>query len=61
MEKLYYTMKMGRGRWTINYFDGQSCHKDGSPFYGMMICHNEREQKRYIKKLIAEGYRERRY
>lgn len=59
MEKQFNTMyNIGKSRYVINYHDGVSQHKDGSPFFGIMIFRNKKIFNKARKELIAEGYKE---
>ena len=42
----------------VYHHDGVSAHTDGSRFSDLTICRNKREMKRFVKKLISEGYEE---
>lgn len=54
--KVYNTLKMARGMYTLNYHDGVKVYRDGSPVFDMSIQHNEKEHKRAIKDLESRGY-----
>jgi len=43
---------------SVSHHDGVSAHTDGSRFSGITICRNNKEMKRFIKKLILDGYEE---
>ena len=58
-EKLYYTMdNIGRAKYTINYHDGISTHRDGSAFYGIETFKNKKKYNARLKEMIKEGYKE---
>ncbi len=60
MEKNFYVMtNVGKSRYVINFHDGVSAHKDGSPFYGIDICPNKKVLKKRLDALRAIGYKER--
>lgn len=56
--KTFYRMdNIGKAKYTINYHDGKSTHKDGSPFFGIKIFNNKKELIGFENKLISEGYK----
>lgn len=55
--KLYNEMRnVGTCKYVINYHDGQSLHRDGSPFFDIAIFSNKRKKDAYVRALIADGY-----
>ncbi len=57
-EKSYYQMdNIGKAKYTINFHDGVSTHRDGSAFDDIRIFHNKKDLNEFIKKLESEGYR----
>ena len=58
--KTFYTIdNVGRAKYTVSIHDGVSTHEDGSPFYGIEIFKNKKKKQAFVKKLIAQGYKER--
>jgi hypothetical protein len=56
--KEYYLMEnVGRARYTVNFHDGASTHKDGSDFYDIRIFRNRKE----VQDLVRKGYKERQF
>ena len=59
-QKLYYTMdNVGKAKYTVSKYDGESTHKDGSPFYDIRTFKNKVEYQKYLNQLHKEGYKER--
>jgi hypothetical protein len=59
MEAVYYRQdNIGKAKYTINFHDGCSTHKDGSPFFGIAIFRNLKKMKGFIKELVEAGYKE---
>jgi len=57
--KTFYEMEnVGRARYTVNFHDGVSVHKDGSEFYALRIFSNRKAKDAFTKQLRADGYRE---
>lgn len=57
MEKNFYLMfNVGKAKYCINYHDGVQTHKDGSPFYGIIIFSNKRKFMAEIKSMKKQGY-----
>jgi len=56
MKKFNLQYNIGSVRYVINYYDGISTHKDGSPFWGIYTFSNKKERDKRIKQLIKEGY-----
>ena len=60
MEKNYYRQdNIGKAKYTINFYDGVSKHKDGSPFYDIQTFKNKDSMNKFIAFLKAQGYKER--
>jgi hypothetical protein len=58
--KQYYLMdNVGHAKYTVNYHDGVSTHKDGSAFYDIAIFRNKPSMEAFINELARKGYRER--
>jgi hypothetical protein len=50
------TYNVGRAKYAINYHDGETKHKDGSPFFGTYTFKNKRKFEAAQKELIRVGY-----
>lgn len=60
MKKNYYLMdNVGSAKYTVSAHDGESKHKDGSPFYDIKIFKNKKKRDGYIKELRKNEYIER--
>lgn len=60
MKKTFYRQdNIGRAKYTISFHDGESTHKDGSPFYGIAIFRNKKKLQHFTRQLIESGYTER--
>lgn len=58
-QKLYYLQDgIGTAKYTVNSYDGESTHKDGSPFYDIHIFSNKIKRDNFVKELNKEGYKE---
>lgn len=49
---------VGRVKYLINWYDGISTHKDGSPFFGVFTFSNKKKMEARVKELISAGYKE---
>ena len=58
MKRFYLLDNIGRAKYTVNYHDGQSKHKDGSDFYAMRIFRNKKAVAGFVQDLQRKGYRE---
>lgn len=47
---------LGKSKYVINYHNGTSFHKDGSPFFDIKIFTNKTTLNLAIKELEYEGY-----
>jgi len=47
---------IGKAKYVIDYYDGKSTHKDGSPFIGIKTFSNKLKLQQAIKELKSEGY-----
>ena len=47
---------VGKCRYVVNYHDGVKLHKDGSPFYDLSIFSNRRDNDKFVKSLLRDGY-----
>jgi len=50
-----------KGHHYISFHDGIQKHKDGSEFWGLHICHNQKSRDAFIRELINQGYVEYQY
>ena len=48
---------IGEAKYVVSYHDGQSTHKDGSPFWGIRIFTNKVKLNECIKTLSENGYK----
>lgn len=56
--KTYYTqMNVGNARYVVNFHNGESFHKDGSPFFDIRIFKNKKKMDNFIKDLEQQGYK----
>jgi hypothetical protein len=51
---------IGTAKYTVSYHDGVKKHRDGSPFYDIAIFRNKKKMQDFIKKLISDGYKNKR-
>jgi hypothetical protein len=56
MKKYYLQDDIGRAKYTVNFHDGQSVHKDGSDFFDIRIFKNKKDVARFVKNLQRDGY-----
>lgn len=57
--KEYYVMEnIGHAKYTVNFHDGVSTHKDGSEFYDIKIFKNRPSMEAFIRELERKGYKE---
>lgn len=55
--KRYNTMmNVGKAKYVVNFHDGVSTHKDGSPFYGIAIFRNKVANAKFLNELSQQGY-----
>jgi len=55
--KTYYTQdNIGLAKYTVSHHDGESTHKDGSPFYGVALFTNKKKVSAFIASLLTKGY-----
>jgi hypothetical protein len=50
---------VGKVKYLVNFHDGKSTHKDGSPFFDVACFSNKKKEQAFIQKLQADGYQER--
>ena len=53
---MYLQYNIGKVKYAINYHNGVSTYKDGSPFYGIMIFSNKKKFETAQKELVNQGY-----
>lgn len=58
-KQFYEQSNVGKCRYVVSYHDGAKSYGDGSPFYDISIFSTKREKDAFVRKLLAEGYRER--
>lgn len=56
MAKVCYLTTMRRGQHVVSYHDGVKTHKDGSPFYDGRVYKRIETARRFLRKLLTEGY-----
>ena len=49
---------VGKAKYTINFHDGKSKHKDGSDFFDLRIFKNKPSLEKFKKDLLKKGYKE---
>lgn len=55
--KNYYLMNnIGKSKYTVNFYDGEKTHRDGSAFYDIAIFSNKRRRDAFVRNLIKQGY-----
>ncbi len=47
---------IGKAKYSIDFHDGKSTHKDGSPFWGINIFNNKKDLAKAIKDYTKKGY-----
>jgi len=47
---------IGKAKYSIDFHDGKSTHKDGSPFWGINIFKNKKDLAKAIKDYTKKGY-----
>jgi len=52
---------VGKVKYLVNYHDGVKTHNDGSPFDDIKIFKNKVKMNNFIKELVKQGYKERRF
>jgi hypothetical protein len=56
MKTFYLQDNIGKAKYTVNFYDGISTNKDGSPFTAIAIFHNKIKRNKYVKDLKNKGY-----
>lgn len=56
IKNFYEQMNVGKAKYTVIFFDGESLHNDGSPFYRLATFKNKKKKDAYVKNLIKSGY-----
>lgn len=55
--KRYYLMgNVGKAKYTVNYHDGKSKHRDGSDFFAIKIFKNKKSVDKFVLWLHRGGY-----
>ena len=58
-KKVFNTMmNVGTAKYVVNYHDGKSTHKDGSPFFDMRTFKSKKQMDAFTQDLFRQGYRE---
>jgi len=47
---------VGSSKYVVNYHNGMSTHKDGSPFFDIKIFKNKTKMNNFLLDLKAQGY-----
>lgn len=47
---------IGTAKYVLNFHDGVSTHKDGSPFYDVRIFSSKKKLDAFINKLLSDNY-----
>jgi len=50
---------VGRAKYVVNHHDGIKRHEDGSRFFDIAIFSNKRNKNKFVKGLLASGYKAR--
>jgi len=56
MKTFYLMNNIGSAKYTVNFYNGTSTNKDGSPFYAIAIFHNKVKRNAFISGLLRDGY-----
>ena len=56
MKRFYQLDNVGTAKYTINFHNGESKHKDGSDFFDMRIFKSKKAVSEFVKKLRQDGY-----
>lgn len=60
MSKTFYVMHgIGAAKYVVNFHDGVSTHKDGSPFYDIRIFKSKKKMDAFIGTLLSTDYKQR--
>ena len=49
---------IGKAKYVVNFHDGVQTHKDGSPFFDIMIFKNKKALGAFTNELRGQGYAE---
>jgi len=61
MAKIFYTQSnIGTAKYVVSYYSGEKRHRDGSPFFDIAIFRNKKKMVDFTKRLIQDGYKEKR-
>lgn len=50
------TNNVGKARYAVNFHDGKSTYKDGSPFYDIRIFNSKAKRDAFTESLEDQGY-----
>jgi hypothetical protein len=56
MKRFNIQYNIGKAKYCVNFHDGKSTHKDGSPFFAIKICKSKTQLKNFINELSHKGY-----
>lgn len=56
MKRYYITHNVGTCKYLVSFHDGESTHRDGSPFYGIRSFSNKKKMAKFEKDLLKDGY-----
>lgn len=60
MGKIFYAQcSVGVVKYIVNFHDGVTTHKDGSPFFNVRFFRNKKRMLKFMKELKENGYKER--
>lgn len=59
MKEFSETQNVGKVRYVVSHHNGAKLHKDGSPFFDVATFQNKRKKARFVKGLLASGYKAR--
>ena len=57
MKTYYQQFNIGKCKYVVNFHDGESKHKDGSPFFNIRIFKNKVLLNAFIRQLEETGYK----
>ena len=57
MKRYYLMSNVGKAKYVVNYHNGESTHRDGSPFYDIALFSNKKKANAFIKGLINDDYK----
>jgi hypothetical protein len=56
MKRYYIQTNIGKAKYVVNHHNGESTHRDGSPFWDMSIFKNKKKLAKFVSYLQANGY-----